>query len=516
MSVNGDARGLYRRTLLAAPAILGVAPLGGRLAVADGPRKGGTLRAALYANPSSLDPMTGNSGADHIALYPIFARLIDWEPDSLRPKPGLAESWSFADPRSLVLNLRTSVLFHDGTAFDAAAVKANLDRMLMHPRSNLRGDLASLAAVEVATPSRVVLKLKYPDTAMPLILSDRAGMMASPASFAGGADINRRPVGAGAMEFVRWDDGDKIVLRRNQHYWQADRPYLDGIEFKVMTDTNVGVRSVVAGQNDFVARVSPQQVPNLKRRSDLVLLTGQTLYVEMLYFNYGRPPLGDVRLRQAVNYAIDRDAYNAVVTAQMGEIGSVLLPQRHWAFDAQAAGHYGYDPDRAKALVAQAGFAGGIDIHSVHYSDQLSVQRMEILSDMLRKVGFKFKESVGSIAQANQWWQEGTGDIHLSAWTGRPDPSFTYAALFLKDAVYNAGHAEPSPALTQAIAESRSVDDIAARKLPLAQVQRLEREAALCAPLAFEPEVVLHAPKVKGYVSNLIGKPRFDDVYLDA
>lgn len=511
-----EAGRLHRRTLLAMPAILGISALGCGAARGETPQKGGTLRAVLYANPSSLDPMTGRAGSDHETLYPIFDRLVDWEPETLQAKPGLAESWTFSDPQSLVFNLRTGILFHDGTPFDAAAVKANLDRMLHDPRSNVRGDLESLASVEVATPSRVVLRLKYPDTAMPLILSDRAGMMASPASFAGGANIDRRPVGTGAMQFVRWDDGDKVVLRRNPKYWQESRPYLDGIEFKVITETNTGVRSVLAGQNDFVSRVPPQQVPALKRRTDFVLHTGQTLYVQMLYFNYGHAPMQDVRVRQAINYAIDREGYNAVVTSQMGEVGRVLLPKGHWAYDAKAASRYGYDPDKAKALLTEAGFGGGVDLHSVHYSDQLSGQRMEMLADMLRKVGFRLQESVGSIAQANELWQNGTGDIHLSAWTGRPDPSFTYGALFYKDAVYNAGHTEPSPELTKAIADSRSTSDTSARKDALARAEQAEREAALCAPLAFEPEVVLHTEKVKGYVPNLIGKPRFDDVYLAA
>ena len=99
------------------------------------------------------------------------------------------------------------------------------------------------------------------------------------------------------------------------------------------------------------------------------------------------------------------------------------------------------------------------------------------------------------MAQANQWWSEGTGDIHLSAWTGRPDPTLTYAALFLKDGGYNTGHTEPSPALTAAISASRAAEDIAARKPKMADVLRLERDAALCAPLAFEPEVVLYCAR---------------------
>ncbi len=450
-------------------------------------------------------------------LWPIFDTLVDFEFDTLDPKPGLAESWDYRDPTTLVLNLRKDVLFHDGTACEAAAVKANFDYMLTNPRSTVKADVASIKSAEVEAPLRVVLRLKEPDTSLPLVLTDRAGMMSSPAAFSTlGADYDRKPVGTGAFSFVQWDDADKLVLKRNERYWREGLPALEGIEFKIMSDSNSGLRSVLAGQNDFVYRVSPQQAPLIKRSPTFGFVTNPTLYVQMIYLNASRPPLDNKLVRQALNFAIDREAYTKVVTAGMGETAGTILPKRHWAYDAQAAATYTYDPDRARQLMAEAGFGSGLQLNSNHYSDQLSQQRMEILAAQLGQIGITIKSTVAAIAQANQQWHDGIGDIHLSAWTGRADPSVTYASLFAPEGYYNNGGVEHSPELTRAIRDSRSSSDLAVRKQAFARAQRLERELALCVPLAFESEVVVHGPKVKGYSSNLIGKPRFDGVYLDA
>src|SRR5262245_47248742 len=120
-----SAPGMTRRAALAASVGFGASPWLARFARAAGPRRGGILKVSQYANPSSLDPPTGRSGADHPMLWPMFDTLVDFDFATLNPKPGLAESWEYRDPTTLVLDIRKDVLFHDGTICDAAAVKAN-------------------------------------------------------------------------------------------------------------------------------------------------------------------------------------------------------------------------------------------------------------------------------------------------------------------------------------------------------------------------------------------------------
>jgi ABC-type transport system substrate-binding protein len=124
-----------------------------------------------------------------MVLYPIFDTLVDFKPATLAPRPALAISWDYQDPKTLVLTLRPGVSVHGGTPMDAAAVKANLDRARTEDRSSVKGDIQSLASVEVLAPDRVALHLSPPDTALPLSLADRAGMMSSPRAFAARAAI---------------------------------------------------------------------------------------------------------------------------------------------------------------------------------------------------------------------------------------------------------------------------------------------------------------------------------------
>src|SRR5437879_3244236 len=113
------------------------------------PKRAGVLRVSAYSNPSSLDPVTGGSGADHTFLHTMYDTLTEFDFTNLKPKPGLAESWRFADPSTLVLKLRPGVVFHDGTPLDADAVKFNLDRAKSDRRSNIKTDLASIESVTV-------------------------------------------------------------------------------------------------------------------------------------------------------------------------------------------------------------------------------------------------------------------------------------------------------------------------------------------------------------------------------
>ena len=149
--------------------------MAGGEAVAQGtPKRGGTLRMSSQQNPSSLNPQTGNSGSDHVILYPLFDTLVEWDYTTLQSKPGLAEKWAFPDPTTLVLTIRDGVMFHDGTKCDGEAVRYNLLRAKNDERSNIKSDLATVEDITAEfakvtdTPPRVNFlrtKLLRPDHA---------------------------------------------------------------------------------------------------------------------------------------------------------------------------------------------------------------------------------------------------------------------------------------------------------------------------------------------------------------
>ncbi|GEC51998.1 ABC-type transport system substrate-binding protein [Bradyrhizobium japonicum] len=492
--------------------------LGGRAFAEGPPKKGGTLRISAPANPSSLDPATGGAGSDHAFLFTMYDTLTEWEFDTLKPKPGLAESWKFTDPTTLVLNIRAGITFHDGTPLDAEAVRFNLERNRSDAKSNIKADLLSVAAVEVTGPQQVTLKLKTPDTALPGILSDRAGMMVSPTALkaAEGGIVTRKPVGAGAYSFVSWADGEKIVVKRNEKYWKPERPLPDAIEISIIPELTTGARSVTAGQNDLIYQLPPRQKVIIERASSVKVVHGPTLYVLQIFLNWAKPPFDNLKVRQALNFAIDRESFVKAALAGLAEPAYMNLPKAHWAYDAEVAKLYPYDPDRARKLLAEAGFKEGTPIELGGYPDQDSVQRQEILIEQLRKAGIGVRFVNAPIAEASAafFGAEKKGAGLLSAWTGRPDPSLTYSLMFTKDAYYNAGRAPVPGELEAAIKESRASEDIEVRRKAFSTVQRLVMENAFVVPLAFQFELVAMNKKVQGYRPNLLGKPKYDDVWL--
>lgn len=500
---------LRRRLLQAA----GTVPFWSLQAAAQGTAGGGVLRVAAPHNPSTLDPMTGRSGPDHVYLYTLFDTLIEWEPTALTPLPGLAESWSYPDPTTLVLNLRKGVKFHDGGALDAEAVKANLDWGRSHERSSVKVDLSSVESVEVRGSHTVALKLKRPDRALPLILSDRAGMMRSPKAvrdLAAGHD--RNPVGTGAFKFVSWADRDQVVVTRNPDYWKRDIGNLDGIVFKVISEPQTALRSVVSNDNHFTYYVPPQQRAVAERSGRLTIDVSPSLQLGMLYFNHGRGPLKDVRVRRAVNHAIDRAAYVKATAGGLGEPADMALPKAHWAHAPELAGYHKHDPERARALLREAGLAGGVEIHLIAWNDQLSMQRTEVLMEMLKQVNIRLKVTTGTgVDTAGQFFGKQEGDMHLSFWTGRPDPSLTYDLLFAEGSFFNAGRGATA-GMAQALSEAQAGATLEARKAAFVKVQRIALENALFCPLMFDVQMVVHSNRLRGYRPNLIGKPKLDSI----
>lgn len=510
---------MSRRQAMAALAAAAAAAGLPAVAGAQGtPRKGGVLKVASPSNPSSLDPATGRSGFDHIQLYTMYDTLFEWDYESLSAKPGLCKTWKFTDPTTLVMDLESGVTFHDGTPLDAAAVKFNLDRCKTDPRSNLKADVASIESVAVTGPLQVTLKLKQPDTALVLVLSDRAGMIFSPTALQSMKDSesDRRPVGAGAWKFVSWSDNEKVVVTRNENYWRKDRPLLDGIEFMLIPEVNTGLRSVIAGQNQFAHALSPQQKPVIDRAKGLSSRATPTLFVHLFFLNYGRPPLDNPKVREAMNFAIDRESFNKATQAGIGEAAMSLLPKAHWAHDASLANVYRYDPEHARKLLAEAGHPNGLQLDVIGWNDQRSVQRQEILIEQMGKAGIRLRIQQFSVADATAQFfgADKKGDVYLAAWTGRPDPSLTTQLMFAKESYFNAGKVDPAPGRAEAQLQTQAVEDLAERKKAFAKLQRIVAEHSLFVPIVVQYDLQAMTDKVQGYTSNLLGKPKFEHVWL--
>lgn len=505
-----------RRAIIGGMAAAGAsAALTGRANAA--PKHGGILRVAADFQPTNLDPIAGSQGGDFRFLYPIYQSLVDWNPATLQPIPGLALKWQFTDNQTLVLELRQGVRFHDGTPFDAAAAKFNLDRSKTDPKSNIKNDLASVDSIAVSGPFQLTLKLNRPNTALPSILAERSGLMASPAAIRKfGADFGRNPVGTGPWKFVLWRDNDILSVRRNDNYWQPGRPYLDGIDFHIIADTNIGLRSVIAGENDLVTSLSSAQKTVVNANAGLASSFDTSQAMFPIWLNYARKPFDDVRVRQALNYAIDRNGYDKATEAGLNEIANGVFPKAHWAYDPSIQNRYPYDPAKARELLAAAGLRSGFEMSLIGPTDERSRQRQQVVIAQLQAVGIRVNLMGFSVNDAiKSFFTDKKGDALLILWGGRPDPSMTLRDLFSKDSFYNPARTEPE-GFGDALATTEASQDLSVRAKLLSKAQHIVSDNALMVPLVFDSQFVVYAKKVKGYQPNLFGRPRYDNVWIES
>jgi peptide/nickel transport system substrate-binding protein len=425
------------------------APAGGDGTTAAGASAGhdrdpdGVYRFAHYYELSRFDPHRAANASDALALFLTYDRLTHLNEDS-EPIPGLAESWEFSDDGlRLELRLRPDVTFHDGEPFDAEAVKANLDRAKELEGSVVAGDLALVSAIDVVDDLTVALTLSEPQASLLAILSDRAGAMISPAAF-DAPDLEQVPVGAGMYRVVEYRAGDRIIYERHDDYWDPEAVGAQRFEFHLLGDAQTRLNGLVTGQFES-AVLEPAQVAEAEA-AGLAVEHRTTVIYQQMYMNRTRAPFDDVRVRRALNHAIDREMIVEAVDFGLGQPNSQIFPEGYWAHDPETGtGFYDHDPDRARELLAEAGLADGFSFEMLLPTPGTPVAIAEILQAQFADIGVDMS-IVQTPAQtvADLFFVQKEGVAMLGVWTGRQDPSMTTALRWTSAGFANpGGHTTP-------------------------------------------------------------------------
>lgn len=484
-------------------------------ATAAEPTRGGTLRVVHPSGINNLDPHIGVSGLEHVVLYTMYDRLIDFEPTTMLPVPALAESWQFSDPMTFELTLVEGTLFHDGTVLDAEAVKYNIERGMNHPDSSIKADLMSVDSVEVVDPLTVRINLKEPNSALPLILSDRAGMMVSPtAAEELGEEFTRNPVGTGPFVFDSLVPGESVKVRRFEDYRIEGLPYLDGIDFTVISESRTATNALISHQQDFLLAGEVADMGQYERADGITVVTAPTLGLSRCALAVDREPFNNPLLRRAMNYAINREAINQVVYAGLGEPATSLLPASHWAHPTSVP-VYSYDPERARELLTEAGYPDGITIETLVVTRERDRKMVEAMQAQAEAAGIHLEVQALAHAEAMPAFRErGEGDMYCVGWSGRPDPYQTYAALLLAGSAYMPAYDMPA-GLEEAIAKTVAVDDEASRAAAFDEASIIAfSENDLHLNVVFGPAIHAFSTRVNGFEPNLYGKPMLSQIWL--
>jgi ABC-type transport system substrate-binding protein len=367
---GGGWKGMTRRDLLrrGVGATAGaIGPLVQRSAcgiagAAQAPRRGGTLAYASSADAISLDPAYGGDTISTAPEFMLYDYLVRFSPD-LRIRPDLAVSWT-SDGTAWTFKLRDGVGFTDGTPFSAGAVKAHFDRMI-GPERPLRATywVPYVESVTVLDDATVQFKTKFPDASFLARLAGIGGAIESPTAFKQyGRDLTRHPVGTGPFRFVDWVPGDRLVLVRNDDYW-GNKALLDRVIIRPIADDLARVVALTAGDAQLVLHIPPEQVQRVASDPRLTVDTFETLWSFFVGINVLKKPFSDLRVRQALNYAVDQVAIVRNLYGNLAEPLHGVVP-RGMAGYAPVAG-YPHDPAKAKQLLTDAGYPNGFSTHMV-------------------------------------------------------------------------------------------------------------------------------------------------------
>ncbi|MGQ0568884.1 MAG: ABC transporter substrate-binding protein [Armatimonadota bacterium] len=427
--------GAWIGLLLAGLLVLSLGPTTGA-----GPARGTKIVVGIDTDPPSLDAHSNTALSSDLMFAHLYDKLVGFDMRS-NIVPELATEWSNSNNGlTWTFKLRRGHKFHDGTPVNAAAIKANFDR-LFDPRNpfSRRTLFEMIKKIDVVDEYTVALTTDKPFGAMLNQLANPSASIVSPTA-AAKQDVStfgRFPVGSGPYFFREWVRGTRIIVMKNRAHWLADQSNVSEIEFRPIPDDATRAIGLETGELDFVTTISPQEARRLGSHPNLVAYNLPRARIQGLYPNVTKKPWSDVRVRQAMAYAIDKQAIVNTFLAGFARVADSPLPPGVFPYKAQAQ-RYNYDPERAKRLLAEAGYANGLSatmwvpIGTYAAAQQIS----EAVAEMLKKVGINLKLDV---MESGQWLvllrskgpRESTLDMTYYGWgTQTVDADYAFRLVF--------------------------------------------------------------------------------------
>ena len=457
---------------------------------------GGTLTVQTTAEPPGLDlTATPASATATVVFYNVQEALVKVDEEG-KLVPWLAERWQAStDALTWTFVLRKGVRFHNGRPFTAEDVKFVLDRAqnpeTKHPHAKNYEDIAS---VQVRDEQTVVITLKKVN-AMFLYNLARQGSVVYPREAV--EQQKSQPVGTGPFVLARWERGDRIVLKRNPDYWAKGLPRLEQVTFRFIPDPNTALAALRAGDIDVLGfGLGPESVDAVRQEPNLKVIVGETTSDVILALNNSKKPYADPRVRRALTQAINKDE---VVKGAMFGLGRVLGtnidPLNPYFVDMSKA--VPYDPARAKALLAEAGYPSGFDaVLKVAPQYPYTVRTGEVIAQQLAKVGVRVRlEQVEWGQWLDRVYKQADYDMtiigHAEAWDAENYANPKY--YFRYD----------SPRFQEVYRQSESTVDDRKRRELYAELQKIMVEEAPVVWLYVYPRLVAAKKGVQGIWKDL-------------
>jgi peptide/nickel transport system substrate-binding protein len=413
-------------------------------------KEGGTLVFGRGGDSVGLDPAYETDGNSFMICDNIYEALVFYQDESTALEPGLAESWQISpDGKTYTFNLRKGVTFHDGTPFNANAVVFSIGRMMKDPPQERPPEYwvsmemdDTIDSIEAVDDYTVVFKLKRVEAPFLANMGMDFADIISPTAFTKNPkEFLRNPVGTGPFKFVEWIKDDRIVLAKNENYWdKSGGPYLDKVIFRAIPENSVRFLELKAGNIHICQFPNPADIPLAEQDPNLKLVSQPGMNIGYLSFNHTKRLWNNIHMRKAIAYAINRKAIVDNIYQGMGQVAKNPIPPTMWGYN-DAIQDFPYDPEKAKLELAEAGYPGGSDLPEITlwsmpvprpYNPEGLKVGVAMISD-LAKVGIRARivsYDWGTYLK-RQREQPKDMDLFQLGWTGdNGDPDNFLAVLF--------------------------------------------------------------------------------------
>lgn len=495
-----------------------------------GEKKEKTLVFGRGGDSVSLDPIATTEGETYKVTENLYEKLINFGEQDTTLNPGLAKSWEAAeDGLSYTFDLQEGVKFHDGTDFNADAVVKNFERWMNgdaekfpYFKSVFGGfkDDKSLVIKSVKADGdlKVVITLKQPQAPFLKNLAMSPFAIASPTAFEKFGDkFGENPVGTGPFKFVSWKRNDSITIEKNPEYWQEGLPKLDKVIFRSIPDNSARLYALTTGEIDLADGISPSDAASIESNADLQLLKRPSMNIGYLGLTVTRPPFDNVKVRQAMNYAIDKQAIVDAFFEGQAEVAKNQMPPVIGGYNDDVKG-YEYDPEKAKALLKEAGYDGkqielwAMPVPRPYMPDGQKIA--EAIQKNLADVGMKSKIVSYEWGVYLDKAEKGEADAFLLGWTGdNGDADNFLYALLDEDSIGSNNYTYYKNSKThKLLIEAQTEVDEEKRNALYKEVQEIFNEEAPWVPLAHSTPLLASKSDVINLLPHPTGSDRLEKV----
>ncbi len=475
---------------------------------ASEPKEGGTLIVARLSDAENLDPQFSSTiNAASVFHHTIYEGLVQRD-KNMEFQPMLAKEWNQPDEWTWEFKLREDVVFHDGTPLTSEAVKKTFERVLdkevASPKAGLFKMIKEVKAIDEYT---VQFILTEPFSPLLSILANHEGGILSPKAIEQfGKQLSQNPVGTGPFKFQAWTAGQEIQLVKNEQYW-GKQPKVDKVVYRVVPEDTTRVAMVQTGEAHIAEPVPVTEIERIQGSKDMELYRSSAFGTEFIGFNFKSKPFDDIRVRQAINYAIESNVILQGVYNNVGSKANSLLGPQVFGYHKDLKG-YEYNVNKAKQLLAEAGYPNGFKTSLVTMDQKERVNLAEVVQSQLKGIGIELEVKVMEYGAFVSALGKGESEMFISSWRNATgDADYNQYHLFHGSSHGASGNYffYTNEEVDKLIEEGRLVSDSEKRKEIYAKLQEIQEEEAVFIPVRILENIAATNNNVQGLYINPSG-----------